>query len=125
MNCYNHESDSAVGICKHCNKALCQNCLTDTGDGIACTETCVDMVNAINELIDRKRRAVSAQRRTPYLSVAFCAVMGAIFLIFGTSGIKNGTFPVAMGIGLLIYAGLNAIKIRKWLSNNDTEADQL
>ena len=46
MNCYNHAETSAVGICKHCSKALCHECMTDTGV-VACRSACkVDRSNA-------------------------------------------------------------------------------
>ena len=46
--------------------------------------------------------------------------MGAIFLVFGLSGVQNAPLPIAMGVGLLLFALLNAIKIKKWLSNDVT-----
>lgn len=115
MNCFNHTSKTAVGICKHCNKAICHECTTDTGDGLACTETCVETVRDLNVLINRNRKTVSAQRKNAYLSPIFFGVMGAIFLVFGLSGVQNAPFPIAMGIGLLIFAFLYAAKIRNWL----------
>lgn len=45
--------------------------------------------------------------------------MGAIFLIFGLSGVTNASLPVAMGIGLLGFALLYTLKIRNWLRNKE------
>ena len=120
MNCYNHSTESGVGICKHCNKALCHECATDTGEGIACTDTCVAIVNDLNRLINRNKRTVSTQQKSAYLTPAFLGVMGAIFLVFGLSGVQNAPLPIAMGVGLLLFALLNAIKVKKWLSNDVT-----
>ncbi|PWL24486.1 MAG: hypothetical protein DCO96_13475 [Fluviicola sp. XM-24bin1] len=36
------------------------NCLTDVGDGIACTETCTDEVRKINSMINQGKRRTSA-----------------------------------------------------------------
>jgi len=115
MNCFNHSNEPAVGICKHCNKAICHKCTTDTGDGIACTETCVETVHALNSLIDRNRHTVSTQQKNAYISPAFLGMTGAIFLIFGLSGVQNAPLPIAMGIGLLFFALLYTLKIRTWL----------
>ena len=41
--------------------------------------------------------------------------MGAIFLVFGLSGVKNAPFPIAMGIGLLGFAFMYAAKVKNWL----------
>ena len=43
--------------------------------------------------------------------------MGAVFLLFGLSGVNNAPLPIAIGIGLLVFAILNAIKIKNWLAN--------
>ena len=117
MNCYRHSSDPAVGICKHCHKALCHECATDTGDGIACTATCVETVHALNGLIDRNRKTVAAQQKNAYILPAFLGVIGTIFLIFGLSGVRNAPLPIAMGVGLIGFALLFAHKIRIWLAN--------
>ena len=34
MNCYNHQSSAAVGLCKHCGKGLCAACTVDLGHGL-------------------------------------------------------------------------------------------
>ena len=75
----------------------------------------METVRDLNVLINRNRKTVSAQRKNAYLSPIFFGVMGAIFLVFGLSGVQNAPFPIAMGIGLLIFAFLYAAKIRNWL----------
>lgn len=119
MNCFNHRASDAVGICKHCNKALCHDCLTDTGDGLACTATCVDDVRMLNALIVRNRKTISAQKSNAYLSSLFLGGMGAIFLAFGLSGVPNPSLPIAMGIGFVGFAILHGVRIRRWLLSVD------
>ena len=68
-------------------------------------------------MINRSRVNIAAQRKNAYLTPAFLGVIGAIFLVFGLSGPENAKFPIAMGIGLLLFALLNARRVSKWLSS--------
>lgn len=38
MNCFKHPETPSVGICKFCQKGLCQECVHDLGHGLACRE---------------------------------------------------------------------------------------
>lgn len=53
MLCYRHPSAQAIGACKACCKGICSECATDTGYGLACTETCQLNVAEINEMNER------------------------------------------------------------------------
>jgi hypothetical protein len=83
MNCYNHDARAAVGICKHCSKALCHDCCTDTGGGLACSASCVDEVRAVTNLVNRTTRTHASQKRNAYLFPAFFGFMGLLFFLFG------------------------------------------
>ena len=119
MNCFRHGT-AAVGICKHCSKGVCHECVTDTGDGLACTATCVDDVKMLNYLIDRSRVTSAAQKGNAYLSSVFLMLMGIIFLAFGLSGVRNASLPISMGIGLVGFALVHYLRIRRWLANLDS-----
>lgn len=54
MKCFNHHAHEAVGICKHCNKGICVDCLIDTGDGLACNTGCLSSVEGVNAIIKRQ-----------------------------------------------------------------------
>ena len=47
MNCFNHRDKPAIGLCKSCGKALCEDCLTEVPNGLACKGSCEDRVNMI------------------------------------------------------------------------------
>ena len=123
MNCFNHDAIAAVGICKHCNKALCHDCLTDTTNGLACTATCVESVNTLNYLIDRSRKTATAQRGNAYLTSILLGVMGVIFLAFGVQGGRNASLPLAMGIGMVGLSIVYAFRMRKWIKSLGHEPD--
>jgi len=59
MNCFKHNDNSANGICKACNKAVCTECIIDTGNGIACSEECEKEVLDINKILDQSKQIYS------------------------------------------------------------------
>ncbi len=56
MKCYNHPEENAVGLCKHCSKGLCKECLTDLSHGLACKNKHEAEVETLNELISRNQK---------------------------------------------------------------------
>ncbi|XOV66776.1 MAG: hypothetical protein ACFHU9_14210 [Fluviicola sp.] len=66
-------------------------CLTDVGDGIACTETCTDEVRKINSMIDQgKRRTFTS---------------GYVYLLFGSALILVSIFILKRFDPFLIVFG--------------------
>ena len=118
MNCYNHDSASAVGVCKHCGKAICHNCCTDTGAGLACSSTCVSEIESINNLVRRNLASHASHQRNAYFMPAFFGFMGLLFVVFGLQ--RDGVFGMStiMGAGFLIFAAIYASIVAKWLRNN-------
>lgn len=114
MNCFIHNSAPAIGICKHCQKGLCSQCATDTGAGLACIGSCVDVVNSINSLVDRNMQISSKQKSGGYLGSAFLGGLGAVFLLFGLGDVENASLPISMGIGFLIFAVVLAARTFAW-----------
>jgi hypothetical protein len=116
MQCFNHDSAPAVGICKHCNKAICHACLTDTGDGIACSRTCVENVQILNRLIARSRNTASLTNRNAFLTPVFFLSAGAVFTVFGLLDPRNFAFALAMGVLFFILSGLYFVRMRQWVN---------
>ena len=117
MNCFNHDTAPAVGICKHCNKAICHVCLTDTGDGLACSSTCVADVHALNGLINRSRNTAPLTDRNAYLTPLFLAMIGTVSSFFGLLNLhKGGAFLLVFGVVFLVLAGLYFVRMRQWVS---------
>lgn len=116
MKCYNHPGTDAVGTCKNCSKGICAACLTDTGNGIACTATCVEEVNSINQMINKNKtaygKAASTYNRNAIIYLAFAAV----FLFIGFTDERMQSFMLPVGgifvIGAIIMLA-NAAKYRK------------
>lgn len=53
MSCFNHPTANAVGVCKHCGRNLCHDCLSDELDSVACKTRCVDKVKAIDAFMHK------------------------------------------------------------------------
>lgn len=56
MNCYRHQPLGAVGVCKTCFKALCPDCASDIGNGLACKGECEQKVRELNQMWERSAK---------------------------------------------------------------------
>jgi hypothetical protein len=104
MKCFNHHAQDAVAICQHCGKALCNECLVETEEGIACHGRCERRVGEFNELLNRAENDARS-----YRSLGIVLVAGAIMLAIFTMalpGIAQEVFGKAQPqIGWLSFAG--------------------
>ncbi len=113
MKCYNHHDSDAVGICKNCNKGICPECLTEIPNGIACTETCVDEVTLLNELISKNVRAKNLAVGSYMRYALLYGLMGIVFLIYGLLDGKDLIFIEIMGVLFLLGAIFNIVNAKK------------
>jgi hypothetical protein len=103
VKCFNHHENEAVAICKNCNRALCDGCAADVGNGIACRNTCEERVRALNALQRKGENALKRSRRSMYGLAAFLFSMGVVFLSnFRTDVGSLRTFDVAI---TAVFAG--------------------
>ena len=118
MVCYYHPSRQAVGICKHCQRGLCTDCVEEVDDILACKNRCEGKVHAINQLVERN--LLQARRlESGYLRGAiFYFMAGAAFVAFGAYEIRwlglQGIFLLLIGLFLLYAAVTNFIESRKY-----------
>ena len=118
MRCFNHPEIRAVGLCKHCNKALCHECANDLGFGLACRDTHEREVTAVNEMVDRATQAQVVNRSNKYLSPLFSLVFGSFFIGYEAyTGNRGAGFGFWLG-GLLVAYGLYlAMMVRRTYSS--------
>jgi len=119
MKCYRHNDTDAVGSCKTCNKGLCHECAFDTSNGLACKDTCIDEVCALNETIERSKKIYGIGTK-PSAIPAGALVYFMFALLFGGWGVystvKRGewdTFPIVMGIGMLVIGVVTYIRSKR------------
>ena len=80
MKCFNHHEIEAVAICKNCHKALCDGCVVDVGNGIACRNSCEERVRKLNALQQKSENALKRSSRSQYGLAAFLFLVGGVFL---------------------------------------------
>ena len=118
MNCYYHPNKPAVGICKHCQRGICTDCITEVDDSLACKDHHEKQVNALGAFMERNllqaRRVGSVYTR----NAIFYALVGVLFAGFGLLQIRwmgwQGVFLLVIGLFLLLAAAMNYLESRKY-----------
>jgi hypothetical protein len=91
MECFAHAGVNAVGVCRHCGKAVCRGCAIDRVGGLTCSEACAAAVGEAGEITERtklnygiggRRRLVSTQLVHLSLTSLLFAAIG-FYLWFG------------------------------------------
>ena len=104
MNCFNHENSKAIGICKHCYKALCKECVVDLGNGLACKEH-ENEVKELNKLVSKNIKIHSNMPKNTSFTNLFYLFLGVVFIIFGYNfDGKYFNLPFIMGIGFVVFS---------------------
>ena len=103
MHCYIHRDADAVGACKHCGKGHCGECAVDLEHGLSCRGPHEAIVEAISSLVVRNSRAATPMAW--FISPAFFAFMGLLFLVYGVmAGMRAGSLVALLGLGFIVYA---------------------
>jgi len=84
MRCYRHQDQEAIAVCAHCGKAACSECAEDTGQGIACSKSCVPELQSNYRLQSALRRTYGIGATPPMPpTIATYLMFGAILLLVG------------------------------------------
>ncbi len=102
MKCYNHADVDAVGTCKTCCKGICHDCLTDVGNGIACTASCVEEVREVNGLVERSKTIYKKASKTNSKWGYFLSALGLLALLFNRQSEANDTSIFVFGFMTII-----------------------
>jgi hypothetical protein len=96
MKCFTHRETEAVGVCRHCGKALCEDCMVVGPTGISC-QGCA--VRARAPLTSRRRRVLQ-------MVAAVLALLGCGFLYLGARAALDfdPEIPGASPITFLFWA---------------------
>ena len=117
MNCYTHQSDSAVGLCKTCFKALWPECSVDVGNGLACRGSCEEKVMELNQMWDTSAKIYGVGKhksKIPSTGVLLWGLMALVmwslagfsFFIRGATDVVSIVMAVffTAALGLAIYS---------------------
>jgi hypothetical protein len=88
MNCFNHRDRSAIGICRSCGKGLCEDCVAEVQNGLACKGSCEARVKLINRTIGVYPQIMRAGRRRSW-------VVALLFAVLGLASVVGSAFEYA------------------------------
>lgn len=117
MNCFYHPSAPAVGLCKHCQRGLCSECVVLVGDVLACKDRHEVEVRDWEQLTARdlfqSKRVASGYMR----NAVFYGLVGTAFTGFGLWQLKwlglQAAIFIALGLFLLYAAAANFFEGQK------------
>lgn len=117
MNCYYHPDRVSVGLCRHCQRGLCQECAALVEDVVACRGRHEEQVRSLEQLTARSllqsRRAGSAYSR----NAVFYGLVAVLFAAFGAMQLRflgmQALFFMLIGAFLLYAAIANYLEARR------------
>ena len=118
MVCYYHTDRPAVGICKYCQRSLCDNCAVSVNDTLACKNRHEEQVRGLNLLAERgiqqAKRVSSGYER----NAVFYFLVGSLFTGFGFLQYRflgwQAVFFMLIGLFLFYAAVANYVEGRKY-----------
>jgi sulfite exporter TauE/SafE len=117
MQCFYHPERAAIGVCKHCQRGLCNGCAAVIEDVLACTNRHEDEVRALEQLTARNlfqsKRVGSGYMR----NAIFYGLVGLLFTAFGAYQYRflglQAVFFILIGLFLLYAALANYLEARR------------
>ncbi len=107
MNCFVHSPAAAIGICKHCGRGLCRDCVVEVALSLACKGRCETEVAAMNELTHRAKSSFQKAASSYTKMAVFMGLAGLLFTGLGALTLnidKAGFIPLALGLLFLLGA---------------------
>lgn len=104
MVCYTHRNNRAIGICKYCGKAVCDECAIINSNGITCSTKCHQESLAYAKVA---KSIYSGRSKFIWGVIVFLFFTGIIFLVLGLLAASEGE-----GVFALIFfvmAGLSVL----------------
>jgi hypothetical protein len=116
MNCFNHRTVTALGICRSCGKALCAECVVEMPNAVSCKGECEARNKMLNSMMNENAKIATTTNTNIRSASVFRIIFGLAFVVFGAwcyarLGKEMGVFFIAMG-GLLIVFGLYFMRRR-------------
>jgi len=104
MKCFNHRQADALATCKHCCRALCQDCLTDVRGAVSCRGTCegpvAALVAATQALPQIRQQTGTAILVSAGMLVLLSLVCAAVAWSIGLTHIQDETLK---GLQVIMY----------------------
>lgn len=117
MNCFYHREVPAIGVCKHCGRGLCEQCVAVVDDTLACKDHHEDEVRGMNLLTARSLLQARRVGAGYVRNAVFYGLVGTLFAAFGAVQLRflglQAVFFMLIGLFLLYAAVANFLESRK------------
>ena len=107
MKCYNHHSADAVGVCKNCSRGICPDCITDTGYGVACSNSCAEKMRAV-------------RKKSTIINVGAGVIILVVGAMYGYRGYLRGDWMIIIFSAFLVLMGILSISKGSEKRNGDS-----
>jgi hypothetical protein len=122
MKCFTHRSVDAIGLCKNCQKGLCEACALDLGHALACRGACQTEAALIHAQVLTSRKLLAAQKRNRYLTPVFFGALGILFLLSDTISSRFSWFTSGAGALFIAFAIAIHFANRRWTKTSRSDA---
>lgn len=118
MHCFNHGEKQAIAACKSCGRAVCNDCATDLGFAVTCSERCATDAAELQEMNQRAKRIYGLAGAKPVipLAVLMWGLMGVMFCSFGAyASVTKGRpewFLIVFGVLCLVLGVISYRRVR-------------
>ena len=105
MKCFYHNESDALGICKHCQKGVCKECLSLVDNSISCKESCEEDVAALNYMIEKGKKVYKNLGKQWSPAIIVNGVGGLFFIGFGIYNYAKSSSWLLIGLGSIMLVG--------------------
>lgn len=118
MECFYHSGATAVGICKYCGRGICQECVADAQQSLACKDRCESEVEQLDEMVDQQSSAVQTTSDTYRNIAVWLACLGVLFGVFSVIDSSMRFFLMPMAAIFLLGAVGSYISSKRFADLN-------
>ncbi len=117
MRCYYHPEKEAIGLCKYCQRGLCEACATEVEEVLSCRDRHEGKVR--QRMLFEARSLLQSQRAaSAYMrNATFYGLVGLLFCAFGAIQYRflglQAVFFILIGLFLLYAAAANFFEGRR------------
>jgi len=86
MKCCRHPVSDAVAICKACGRAVCPECVLASEHGIACRQSCADILSREKDILAKQVSHCMNLQRLNFFGSLFSFGIGILFMYFSAMG---------------------------------------
>lgn len=120
MKCFVHENEDAVGICKHCSKAVCKKCaIPNELNFLVCSEICNQEATLYQAMMEKSKMAYGLKPGRLPTTIIVYLLIGVVFFLFGCitsifgADWIYGVLPMIFGVVFILAGAMSIYNQRK------------